>query len=78
MSMTADVICPAEPRGCFCRDHGPRGDRQKTRLIWCIEELGGVEPFRAKVSYAECRIEEGAGQESLLHHNTVNSCMQLR
>jgi sulfite reductase beta subunit-like hemoprotein len=23
-----------------CRDHGPRGDRQKTRLIWLIEELG--------------------------------------
>jgi hypothetical protein len=22
------------------RDHGPRGDRQKTRLIWLIEELG--------------------------------------
>lgn len=23
-----------------CRDHGPRGDRQKTRLIWLIEQLG--------------------------------------
>lgn len=22
------------------RDHGPRGDRQKTRLIWLAEELG--------------------------------------
>jgi hypothetical protein len=24
----------------YCRDHGPRGDRQKTRLIWLIEQLG--------------------------------------
>ena len=27
-----------------CRDHGPRGNRAKTRLIWLIEQLG-FEPF---------------------------------
>ncbi|GBF96637.1 hypothetical protein Rsub_09383 [Raphidocelis subcapitata] len=31
------------------RDFGPRADRQKTRLIWCIEELG-FEGFTAKVA----------------------------
>jgi Nitrite and sulphite reductase 4Fe-4S domain len=25
------------------RDHGSRGDRQKTRLIWLVEELGNEE-----------------------------------
>jgi len=33
------------------RDFGPRADRQKTRLIWCIEELG-FEGFIAKVGAA--------------------------
>jgi sulfite reductase beta subunit-like hemoprotein len=31
------------------RDYGPRADRQKTRLIWVIEELG-FEPFAALVA----------------------------
>lgn len=28
----------------ICRDHGPRGNRSKTRLIWLVEQLG-FEPF---------------------------------
>lgn len=28
-----------------CRDHGPRGNRQQTRLIWLVEEIG-LEKFR--------------------------------
>ena len=31
-----------------CRDFGPRGDRQKTRLMWLVEAMG-VEAFREKV-----------------------------
>eukprot|EP00882_Tetradesmus_deserticola_P029027 GHRQ01032410.1.p2 GENE.GHRQ01032410.1~~GHRQ01032410.1.p2 ORF type:complete len:111 (-),score=31.25 GHRQ01032410.1:68-400(-) len=34
---------------CTCRDHGPRGDRQKTRLIWLAEQLG-FEAFAALVA----------------------------
>ncbi len=30
-------------------DFGPRGDRQKTRLIYCIEAMGGIAPFTAQV-----------------------------
>eukprot|EP01036_Dinobryon_divergens_P027781 gene27781-36608_t len=33
----------------FYRDNGSRGDRQKTRLLWLIEELG-MDRFRAAVS----------------------------
>lgn len=48
--LTANVLC------LFCRDHGPRGDRQKTRLIWLIEQLG-FEAFSnlvAEVSITPC------------------------
>ena len=31
-----------------CRDFGPRGDRQKTRLMWLVEAMG-VGAFREKV-----------------------------
>lgn len=41
---TAAVIVLLPPLLSYChvphRDHGPRGDRQKTRLIWLIEERG--------------------------------------
>ena len=30
-----------------CRDFGPRGDRQKTRLMWLVEAMG-VEAFPGK------------------------------
>ena len=40
-----DVSCsPRAP----CRDYGPRGDRQKTRLMWLVEAMG-VAAFREKV-----------------------------
>lgn len=36
MPLTDNVCCHC----CCSRDHGPRGDRQQTRLIWLIEALG--------------------------------------
>lgn len=31
------------------RDYGARSNRQKCRLVWCIEDMGGIEAFRAEV-----------------------------
>ena len=36
------------PAARACRDYGPRGDRQKTRLMWLVEAMG-VGPFREKI-----------------------------
>ena len=32
-----------------CRDFGPREDRQKTRLMWLVEDMG-VDAFRDKIA----------------------------
>jgi ferredoxin-nitrite reductase len=34
------VVPLAEAVLLVFRDHGPRGDRQKTRLMWLVEEIG--------------------------------------
>ena len=76
----------------FYRDNGSRGDRQKTRLLWLIEELG-MDRFREAVSeeiaalkgspspYAfeqpqEHSTEWTMGHRDLLVHTTTTYIMQ--
>ncbi len=40
------------------RDYGPRADRQKTRLMWTVEEMG-LEGFVAKVGLGLCFVGGG-------------------
>jgi sulfite reductase beta subunit-like hemoprotein len=58
-------MCPLPPvpraaAACGRRDHGPRGDRQQTRLMWLVEAIG-VERFRQLLSEAM-----GGGPEAQL------------
>lgn len=42
-------MCPSDAWSlCKCRDLGRREDRQKTRLMWLVEEMG-VEAYREEV-----------------------------
>ncbi|CAK0785196.1 hypothetical protein CVIRNUC_008402 [Coccomyxa viridis] len=55
MSIDGDTFLARDQVVAYCeallkvfRDFGPRGDRQKTRLMWLVEAMG-VEAFREKV-----------------------------
>lgn len=49
-SVTEDQVVPfTEAVLKVFRDHGPRGNRQKTRLIWLVEDIG-IERFRSLLS----------------------------
>lgn len=47
------ILLALTPLGCeitaVCRDHGPRLDRQKTRLMWLVEDWG-VDKFREAIA----------------------------
>ena len=43
------VLLPPQAARCPCRDHGQRLDRQKSRLMWLVEDWG-VDKFRDTIA----------------------------
>ena len=45
----SDALLPPQASCCPCRDHGQRLDRQKSRLMWLVEDWG-VDKFRNTIA----------------------------
>ena len=54
----------------WCRDHGPRLDRQKTRLMWLVEDWG-VDKFREAIGERMgVKLREGVHEQVRLCRHT--------
>ncbi|MGB7417449.1 MAG: ferredoxin--nitrite reductase [Thermosynechococcaceae cyanobacterium] len=61
-----DVVAISEAILVIFRDHGPRGKRHQSRLMWLIEDWG-MEKFRAAVeNHIGCDLETAAPKDEIL------------